>query len=295
VILELANPLETRKGRKALPILNLKSMKNFLKWLAKGTAILAVWFLLVWGWVPVQAQDSNPSPAPTLTFDQEKEKLELERIELENEKLKLEMEKMKLEATPKPVPAGENNGEEKAKEINDLQALMTRKAEALAKENKDKPSIIVVDFFNNEIWHKGVRYGLSELYDLAEDNHYKIDKSVEQIDPNGDPRRLYRLGNLSLLRYQSKKRGIVEVKATVKADDFQLLTPEGISLSSGIGDVRNAYQNVYFVYDGESHENHHVILEYIHRLELDFSDRLNFEFDKDGKMVEIRFGVLDEH
>jgi hypothetical protein len=262
-----------------------------LKW----TAFLGLLFLLVIETASLHAQDLSPSSTPTMTFEQEKQKLELERIELENEKLKLEMEKMKLESAPTAIPGGNQEREAKDKEINELQTAMTQKAESLAKENKDKANVVVVDLFNNEIWHKGVRYGLHGLYDIADDNHYKMDKRTDQIDPNGDPRFLYRFGNISLLRYESQKRGIVEIEAPVKADDFQLLTPEGVSFSAGIGDVRNAYQNVYFVYDGESHENHHVILKYTHKVELNFSDRLNFDFDKDGKLVKIRYGVLDEH
>ena len=74
------------------------------------------------------------------------------------------------------------------------------------------------------------------------------------------------------------------------------MTPEGITFDSSVGDVRNAFQNAYFSYEGEDHENKLKILKYVHSQDvLTFSDRLEFAFDKEGKLVNIRYGVLDEH
>jgi len=263
------------------------------------------WAMMIFGFLGagtqmVYGQISTPQSTPTLTLDQEKQRLEMEKLELENEKLKLEMEKLQLTATPVSGPSGQNLGQGKTeneleREANDYQAEMTEKAEKTAKTNKDNPDIVVVDLANAEIWHKGVRYGIHQLFDLAEDNHYEMVKKVDQIDPAGDSRYLYRFKNLSLLRYESKKRGIVEILAPANEGDFKMLSPEGISFDSGIGDVRNAFHNIYFIYDGEDHEDHRKVLKYVHKVSWDFSDRLNFEFDKDGRLLEIRFGVLDEH
>lgn len=250
----------------------------------------------------VHGQDSGSQPTPTQTLDQEKQQLEMEKLELENEKLKLELEREKLQmtATPAPTTGAQNPSQGKTKneaekEANDYQAEMTQKAEAIAKEHKENADIVVVDFANSEIWHKGVRYSLHQLYDMAEDNRYAMDKTLAQMDPAGDSQYRYQFKNLSLLRYETKKRGIVEITAPSKDGDFKMMSPEGFTLDAGISDIRNAYHNVYFIYDGEAHEGRLKILKYIHKVDLDFSDRLNFEFDKDGKLVRIRYGVLDEH
>ncbi len=237
------------------------------------------------------------SPTPTLTLEQEKKDLELEKLQLENEKLKLELERAKLQAAPTGEPeqkGDDKDKEEKERAVDAFQTSMSQKAEALAKENKDKENVVVLDLVNSEMWCKGVRYSVHEMNDIAEDNRWKIDKRLDELDPGGDSRNLYRLRNISLLRYDTRKRGILEITAPVQEDDFQFLTPEGVSFTSGIGDVRNAYQSLYFAFDGENHENRHVILKYIHKVEWNFSDRLNFDFDRDGKLVKIRYGVLDE-
>jgi hypothetical protein len=60
--------------------------------------------------------------------------------------------------------------------------------------------------------------------------------------------------------------------------------------------VRNACQSVFFKYVGEGHRGKLKILKYNHPEDfLSFSDKLEFAFDKEGKLTEIRYGVLDEN
>jgi hypothetical protein len=242
------------------------------------------------------ADSTAPEPTPTLTFEEQKQALELEKLQLENEKLKFEMEKMKAQSTQTAQPVeNRTSKEDKEMAVEQFMTEKAKKSEEMAKENKDKETIVVLDFVNAEIWYKGVRYSLHELNYLAEDNHLDMSKLVDQIAPSGDPRNLYRVRNLSLLRYSMKNRGIMGFAVPVKDDDFQFLTPEGITFSSGIGDVRNVYQSLYYTFDGESHEKKLRVLKYIHNVAWDFADRLQFYFDKDDKLVKVRFGVLDEH
>jgi hypothetical protein len=76
--------------------------------------------------------------------------------------------------------------------------------------------------------------------------------------------------------------------------DLRFLAPEGISFDSGQGDVRNAYQSLYFKYDGQSKRDGLTVLRYKHSRGLAFADKLEFLFDNEGNMVKFRYGVLDE-
>lgn len=225
----------------------------------------------------------------------EKRKLELERLQLENDRLKLEVEKLKFEATKVIFGKTEPKKEDVKKVMENQRVTMTRKAETLAKENKNKVNVLVLDFMNSEIWHHGVRYSIHELSDLMEEGHWKMDRHVAERSSGGNPRYLYRLKNISLLKYDGQKKGILTLLPNKKEDDFQMITPEGTTLDSLVGEIRNAYQNGYFSYEGEKEEGKLKILKYIHKVEWNFSDRLEYAFDHEGKLANIRYGVLDEH
>ena len=226
-----------------------------------------------------------------LSYEEQKRKLELERLDLENEKLKLEMERMKMQGQQ----SNENKDEEKAKEIELFQQKASEKAEALAKKNKKKADLLVFDFVNSEFWYLGVRYNIHDFYSMAEDLKMPIKKYLDKRDFDNDERNKYLIKNISLLRYSRRSRGILTIKAPAEKDDFKIMSVEGVTSDSNIGDVRNAFQSVYYKYDGEGHRDKFKTLKYVHSRGLDFADKLEFGFDKDGKLAEIRYGVLDEN
>lgn len=241
---------------------------------------------------PSPQGSASPTPTVPMTFEQEKEKLELERIELENEKLQFEMDKLKAQATKTTVDDRKNSKEETAL----FQQKLSDKAEALAKDNKDKANLLILDLVNNEVWNKGIRYNLFNIQSMAEEQKIPVKKYLDKRDLNGDERNRYVIRNISLLRYNGRTRGILTVKAPALDEDFRVLTLDNISFDSTIGEVRDAYHNEYFVYDGEGHADKLKWLRYTYsRGLLDFSDKLEFGFDKDGKFLEIRYGVLDEN
>ena len=141
---------------------------------------------------------------------------------------------------------------------------------------------------------KGVRYGLHDLFTLAEDLKWPMSKKLESRKSSGSSRNLYRIKNLSLLRYEDESRGIVELKPPLKEGDLRILTPEGVSFDSGVGDVRNAFQSIYFTYDSQDDRNGLKVLRYGHGRGLSFSDQLEVLMDKEGKIKAFRYGVLDE-
>jgi hypothetical protein len=244
-------------------------------------------------------QGNTLTPAVSVsTLEKEKKKLELDRLQLENEKLKFEIEKMKLQATAVPNPDKKEKSQKQGNDKEDaqiFQADASKKAEDLAKKNKEKVDLLILDFANAEVWHHGVRYSLHEFYSLSQDEKWPIEKRVDGRKPNGYPRYLYRVHNVLLRRYQDMDRGIIEIKPPIKEGDFNILTPEGISFNSSIGDIRTAFQSLYFSYDGQDERGSLKALKYKHSKGLSFSDKLEFLFDQDGKMAQIRYGVLDEH
>src|SRR5258708_814966 len=105
---------------------------------------------------PTPAQTSvapspTPSEIPSSYLDDEKKRLELERIQLENDRLKLEMEKLKYEATKTVQNSKSDSDVKKEKEM--FVEEVSKKAEATAKENKDKENVLVFDFVNSEVWY----------------------------------------------------------------------------------------------------------------------------------------------
>jgi hypothetical protein len=267
-------------------------MKMKIKW------IFLIWLIFVFTLSQVNAQTKTSTPLSGSSLDIERQRLEVERMKLENEKLKLELEKLKLQATAQPSTeksekiAKEGNRKE---DIQVYQADISKKAEDLAKLNKDKNDVLILDFVNAEGWHHGVRYNLHQLYSLAEDQKWPLKKKLNGRLPNGVPRYLYPIQNISLLKYESRDRGIIEIGLVQKEGDFNILTPEGISLASSIGDIRNAYQSLYFSLDSQYERDKLRVLKYKHSQGLNFGDFLEVFFDHDGKLVRIRYGVLDEH
>jgi len=242
-------------------------------------------------------------PSPTVTpiisessLEEEKKKLEIERMQLENEKLQLEMEKLKAQATQtvqKKEP--KITKEEVEAKTQDLQLQLAKKSEALAKDNKDKTNLLILDFTNEEVWYKGIRYTMTEWNVLADNQDWKIRGIVDKRDGAGYERVRYKFRNVSSLKYETRIRGIFEVDAAKTDDDFKFLTPEGLSFDSSEGDVRNAYQGFYFKVDGVHTEKGVKIVRFKHGHDLDFDDKLEIGFDKTGKLVQIRYGVLDEN
>ena len=239
----------------------------------------------------------EPTATPTLTADPDQQNLKMERLELENEKLKLRLEKLEFEASKTLTPAvtQATPTDNAPRSIESLKSDLSRKAAEMASTYKDKGNLLVVDFVNAEIWTGAVRYGLYQAQSMSGDRQWRLEEGVNKIGPDGDRRILRRLKNLSWLQYEGMSRGIVIFLAPKSVDDFSLMTPDGLSFGSDVGDVRNAYPNPYFALDGERKEGALRILQFVHRVSWDFSDRLEFGFDKKGKMVKIRYGVLDEH
>lgn len=245
--------------------------------------------------------DENFSVTPTMTptfestmaaLEAEKKKLEIERIELENEKLKMEMEKTKIQETP--VLSGDDLKAQEKKQLADYQETLEKKSENLAKENKDKEDLLVLDFVDAEVWFKGVKYSINEWDILTDDQKWKARKYMDKRDPWGNERNVCAVHNASLMKYVNRSRGIFTVGPITKEGDFHFLTPEGISFESSEGDVRNAYQGLYFKINGEHREKELKIVKFKHS-NGDFDDKLEIGFNKDGKLTQIRFGVLDEN
>lgn len=244
------------------------------------------------------AQEATPTPAVT-TMGLEEQKLDVERLQLENEKLKLEIEKMRLAATAEPAPAGMppsgSTPIPNKDALLDFEQAYSDKAKALSKAHANESDLMVLDFVNAEIWYKGVRYGVYELYNLADEQKLKLSKSLDERMANGTPRWRYQLANLTLLKYESRDRGILEILPPRVAGDFHVLTPEGLSFDSNSDDVRDNAKNPYFEYKGEGESRGLRVLRYEHGQGLAFSNKLEFLSDRDGKICEIRFGSLDEH
>ena len=243
---------------------------------------------------PTASLNPEYSPTPTATFSYEegKKKLELERLELENEKLKFEIEKLKAQTTKTTTEEKKND----KKEMMMYQEKCSEKAEGLAKDNKDKANLLILDLVNGEAWNKGVRYHLNDIYSMAEDQKIEFKKYLDKRDMNGDDRNRYVIRNVSLLRYNQRSRVILTFKAPVKDEDYRVLSIDGVSFASSIGDIRSAHQNIYFNYEGEGNRDKLKLLKYKFAKDFfSFSDKLEYGFDKDGKLLEIKFGVLDEN
>jgi hypothetical protein len=226
------------------------------------------------------------------------QEMELEKLRLEKEKLELEVEKLKLEATVGPSTSTKEVKRSKADKRDDLEKFQSgysTQAQALAQRHKDEADLLVVDFVNSELWYKGTRYGIHEWDALAANQGWKVSASLDGRDSSGHARNLHGYRNVSLLRYEGRKRGVLILKAPMGERDFRILTPEGLSFASVQEDVRNTLKNEYFDFDAQKRNKKGVALRYVHKLNWQFDDKIEISFDKDGKMTDIRYGVLDEH
>lgn len=243
------------------------------------------------------SQEAIPAAfeTPSVASPQE---MELEKLRLEKEKLGLEVEKLKLEAavghstTTKEVKRSKT---EKREDLEKFQSDYSAQAQALAQQHKDEADILVGDFVNSELWYKGTRYGMNEWESLAGNQGWKVSTSLDSRDPGGHARKLRSYRNVSLLRYESRERGILVFKAPANEGDFRLLTPENLSFASAQEDVRNSFKNEYFKFDKQKRNKNGIVLRYVHNSSLQFDDKIEISFDKAGKMNGIRYGVLDEH
>ncbi|HVZ79659.1 MAG TPA: hypothetical protein VHE12_02530 [bacterium] len=245
------------------------------------------------------AQTPISMAAPT-SLELEKEKLDIERLKLENEKLKMELEKAKLQAStpsatvPTSTPSGEKPKDPTEKEVKGYQQDVSNKARDLSLAHKAEEDLLVIDFVNAEFWYMGVRYSLHDFYDI-EEAKVKVAKHLDQRLANGTPRYRYTVHNAALLRYESRDRGIFEMIPPEKPGDFRIMTPEGITLDSEVGDLRNAYQGLYFKYEGVGETDGFKTIRYQHSQDLlAFGDKLEFLVTKQGKIHKVRYGALDE-
>ena len=248
----------------------------------------------------VTSTTTSGTDAESTAIAQEKEKIELEQLQLQDAQLKLKLMQAQAQLTPtSPTPTAlpvALTGDKAKQALEDFKLAESKKAEALAKENKDKADVLTLDLVNSEVWYKGVRYGMYEFYNLTEDQGWKITKTVDERDPSGHARNLFAYQNVSLLRYENKDQGIFSMKAPLNTGDLDFLTPEGLSFKSSNGDVRDNTQNVFLKYDSQSEEKNQKILKYLSPENfLGFNVQMEFWFDRHDKMTQIRYGVLGEH
>jgi hypothetical protein len=262
-------------------------------------SVFYLFLFLTLGVFSLYAQSETPTP---LTGEDSslavgKEKLEIERLKLENDKLKLEMDKMQFQATQTAIPKPETESKKSAtsEEIRAYQDDCSRKAEALAKENKDKENLLVLDLANSEVWNEGVRFNIHEIVALAQERGWKTVKQLEERSPSGYGRYSYQIRNVKFLKYEDQTRGVLEIQTPKEPSDFDVVTIDGITFGSSSGVVRNVFRNVYFNYEGEESRDRFKVLKFGHGRGLDFGDELEFHFERNGKLVKIRYGVLEVH
>jgi hypothetical protein len=265
---------------------------------------LAIGFLMIL-WIPlctqVWAQTATPtaSSADSATIQKMKEKIELEKLQLEEAELKVKLLKAQEQLSPQPTPiqakVTNSSSEDLKGTIQKLKSDESKKAHDLALADKDKADLFVLDFLNEEIWYKGVRYSVFELQNIAHDQNWKVSKTVSGRTPWGEPRYLYQYLNISVLKYDRDDRGILVLKAPEKPGDFQFLTPESISFVSISGDVRTATDNDYYKYEGQDQKDNKKFIKYGHDGGIGFNDEIEFYFDQQDKLNMIRYGILGQH
>lgn len=227
--------------------------------------------------------------------------LEIEKLRLEKEKLQLEVEKLKLEATVGVRPAvsetpatGTSNKKTKDADLDAIRSDYSLKAKDIALLHKDEADLLVLDALNAEVWYRGTPYGIYEWDALVEDQGWKPTKSLEGRDPGGRARNKVGYRNVSLLRYEGRKAGILTFDAPKGESDFKLLTPEGWSFQSAQEDVRGAFRNEFMKFDRQKRDKKGLVLRYNHKNKWGFDEKMEVAFDRDGHMTQLRYGVLDE-
>jgi hypothetical protein len=245
----------------------------------------------------VSGDEKNVIAAPTAVSASQQE-MDIEKLRLENQKLELEVEKMKLQATLGPSAYTKPERQpttDKRDNVEKFQAGYSDQAQSLAQQHQSETDLLVTDFVNSELWYQGTRYGIHEWEALAGNQGWKVSTILNGRDPGGHARNLYSYRNVSLLRYEGRKRGVLILKAPIGEGDFRILTPEGLSFASPPEDVRNTLKNEYFDFDAQKRNKKGISLRYIHKMKRQFADKIEISFDKNSKMTDIRYGVLDEH
>lgn len=205
----------------------------------------------------------------------------LEKQELDIETLRLQVEKQ---------GGKETQPDETVERLESAQ-----KSEELAKTESGKENLLVLDWVNGEIWNKGARYRISELYNLAIARDWPVEKTLEKRAPDGHARWRWIIRNMSLLRYQNRDRGIFEIRQPAQPNDFEILLTGGFSFQSSANEAKNVLDCPYYLYDGEDDGENGSTIKFKHDRGLDFDDKLEVFFDSSGKITRLRYGVLDEH
>jgi hypothetical protein len=235
--------------------------------------------------------------AAPVTKSADETSLEIEKLRLEKANLELEVEKLRLQAAlnaATPVANQKLSKEEKKEALENFQLDYSKQAQVLAQQHKEEADLLLLDFVNSEIWFKGTRYGVHEWDSLCENQGWKLRKTLDVRAPNGQGRFIYNHQNISLSRYEGRKRGVLMLKAPSGEGDLRLMTPEGLSFVSTQEDVRNGFRNGTIVFDRQKKQGKGMLLRYVHPQKWQFADKLEISFDKDAKMSLIRYGVLDE-
>jgi len=251
------------------------------------------------GLTPAGSTAATPTTVSSTAQD-----FELEKLRLEKEKLQLEIEKLKLQSATgavapaiQPAQGGVWKSAKEAKRafLDQFLQEYSERAKEVAQQRKDEGDLLVLDFMNAEVWYRGTRYGIHEWEMLVGNQEgWKLGKDVLMRDATGKARVSYECKNVTLLRYDGRKRGILTFLAPASDGDFRMVTPEGLSFESRQEDLRNAFKNEYLEYEGQKRNKGQMTLRYKRKMSWQFADKLEVRFDVDGKMRELRYGVLDE-
>ena len=252
------------------------------------------------------------SSADTTDPQIEKMKLENERMKLENEKLKLQIERDKLKTkamspskVSKTAPK-ESEGDGNVvvaspkkyvgMEIGRIRSEASEASQTKAEEIKDAAARVVLDFTNGELWYKGVRSSMNDFPELAKREGWKTKKNVEKRDAHGYARERLSYKNISSCKYEMNRRGVFTWLASGEEGSFAFDTPEGVSSESSYDDFRNTFESAYFTYDRSKTKSGLTWLCFRHRVDFkDWTEKLQFGFDKEGKLARIEWGILDEN
>jgi hypothetical protein len=267
--------------------------------------VLILLAFLLAGGLCAQEKIASPTPvsSPKKTSVSEHDleiqmmKLEMERCRLENEKLKLEIERLRLQkGFGSPAEPNKPSGDSK-KEDGKINFEASTRAEQMVKEHSDNPKMIIFDTQNKELWIEGVRYPVYELYHVMQDKKWDLKRTHVTTKANGTRRFKYSYRNISLEKYENKKYGVFTIVRGKNDEDFQFSTIEGVGFEVAESEVRNRFQNEYFVYDGEERQKDKHFLKYKHSHGfLGWDEKLVFGFDaKTNQLTEIKYGVLDEN
>jgi hypothetical protein len=242
----------------------------------------------------------------------ERMRLENERMKLENDRLKMQIEREKLKAktaaTTKPPKADVKEVQENQPivvsspkkyiglEIGRIRSEASADSQAKAEEIKDDATRVVLDFTNGELWYKGVRSSMNDFPELAKREGWKTKTRVEKRRSNGYAKQRTTYKNLSAAKYEMRDKGTFTWTASLEEGALAFDTPEGVSSESSYDEFRNNYENTYFTYEKSKSRDGLTWLFFKHRVDFkNWSEKLQFGFDKEGKLARIDWGILDEN